>query len=74
MSEAKLVKVGTFLSKGEAEIALGALKAEGIEAMITPDDAGGEEPSLWMGGVTLLARAGDAERAQKILGEKRKKS
>jgi hypothetical protein len=69
MSEAKMVEVRRFLSKGEAEIAQGALKAAGIEAMVAPDDAGGEEPSLWMGGVKLLARAGDAARARKILSE-----
>jgi hypothetical protein len=69
MREAKLVRVETFLSKGEAEIALGALRAEGVDAMIAPDDAGGEEPGLWMGGVKLLVRAGDAARARKILSQ-----
>jgi len=73
MSEAKLVKVGTFLNKGEAEIALGALRAAGIEAMIAQDDAGGQEPNLRVGGVTLLARAGDVEDAQKILKRKMEK-
>jgi hypothetical protein len=47
------------------------LRRAGIEAMIAPDDAGGMEPGLWMGGVKLLARATDAARARKILKEKR---
>lgn len=67
VSEAKLVEVASFLNKLDAEPALGALKNAGIDAMVAGDDARGEEPGLWMGGVKVLARAADVERAKKIL-------
>ena len=67
MTSGELVVVGDFLSKGEAEIAQGALQAAGIQSLIRADDAGGTEPGLWMGGVKLLVRAEDSERAAAIL-------
>jgi hypothetical protein len=69
ISNAELVVVGTFLNKVEAEIAQGALEAAEIESIVSADDAGGMRPSLWMGGVRLLVRAEDAERAGRILGQ-----
>jgi hypothetical protein len=68
VSHAELVVVGTFLNKMEAEMAQGALEAADIDSMVSADDAGGLRPSLWMGGVRLLVRAEDAERASKVLG------
>jgi Putative prokaryotic signal transducing protein len=66
-SESKLVVFRAFLNKAEAELAQGALAAQGIDSIVQADDAGGEEPGLWMGGVKLLVRAHDADRARKIL-------
>ena len=63
MSNAELVVVGTFLDRGEAEIAQGALEAAEIESIVSADDAGGVDSSLWIGGVRQLVRAEDAERA-----------
>ena len=37
------------------------------ESVVSADDAGGQRPHLWMGGVRLLVRSEDAERASKIL-------
>ncbi|HMD17493.1 MAG TPA: DUF2007 domain-containing protein [Terriglobales bacterium] len=70
MSNAELVVVGTFLNKVEAEIAQGALEAAEIESIVSADDAGGLRPSLWMGGVRLLVRAEDAERAGRLVQSK----
>ena len=67
MTDAALVVVGTFLNQIEADMARGALEAADIESMISADDAGGLRPHLWMGGVRLLVRAGDAEQAAAIL-------
>jgi hypothetical protein len=67
----ELVAVRTFLNKFEAELAHGALVAADIESTIAADDAGGTRPGLWMGGVRLLVRAEDVERAGRILGETR---
>ncbi len=68
MSDAELVVVATFLNPVDAELAQGALKAQGIDSMVSADDAGGVRPSLWMGGVRLLVRAEDAKRAKTIVG------
>lgn len=62
-----LVVVRTYVNYFEAEIARGALEAAGIDSMIRADDCGGTRPHLWMGGVELLVRAGDVERADEVL-------
>ena len=68
MDNEKLVAVGTYSNKIDADLAQGALEAADIDAMITADDAGGQQPGLLMGkGVRVLVRAEDAERAREIL-------
>ena len=67
MSDAELVVVTTFLNRVDADLAQGALRAHGIESMVSADDAGGVRPSLWMSGVRLLVRAEDAARAKAVL-------
>jgi len=62
-----LVTVGTFLNHIEADLAKSALEAAGIDAMIISDDCGGVRPHLWMGGIRLLVRDEDAQRALEIL-------
>ena len=68
MKHTELVIVRDYLNKPEAETAQGALQAAGVRSMIRADDAGGNEPNLWMGGVKLLVRAEDAARAAEVLG------
>jgi hypothetical protein len=62
-----LVSVATFLTHIDADLAKSALEAAGIESMIKSDDCGGVRPHLWMGGVQLLVRDQDAQRALEIL-------
>jgi hypothetical protein len=62
-----LVTIGTFLNHIEADLAKSALEAAGIESMIQSDDCGGVRPHLWMGGIQLLVRDEDAQRALEIL-------
>jgi putative signal transducing protein len=64
---AELIVVGTFLNQIDAAMAQGALEAADIESMVSADDAGGLRPHLWMGGVRLLVRSEDVDRAVKIL-------
>jgi hypothetical protein len=68
MSDADLVVIRTYLNRIDAEIAKGALDAADIDSLISADDAGGLRPGLWMGGVRLLVRAEDADRATEVLG------
>lgn len=65
--DAELVTVRTFINHFPAEIARSALEAAGIDAMIRSDDCGGLRPHLWMGGVQLLVRADDRQRALEVL-------
>ena len=64
----RLVVIRTFLNRIDAELAQGSLEASGIDAMVAADDAEGNQPQLWMGGVRLLVREEDAEDAGKVLG------
>lgn len=64
----ELVVLTTFPNHIEADLAQSALDARGIESIVSADDAGGEQPGLWLGrGVQVLVRAGDAELAKTIL-------
>lgn len=67
MDETRLDVVGTFLTRIDADLAIGALEAAGIPAMVSADDAAGLRPHLWMGGVRVLVSAPDAERAREVL-------
>jgi len=67
VTRTELVVVRTFLNDADAEVALTALQAAGIEAMIKRDDCGGIHRELWMGGIGLVVRAEDAQTANEIL-------
>jgi hypothetical protein len=67
MTRSDLIVIRTFLNKFDAQMAKSALDAANIDAMVKADDAGGNETGLWLGGVRLLVRAEDAERAAEIL-------
>ena len=64
----RLVVIRTFLNPIDADLAQGALEAAGIDAMVSADDAEGNQPGLWMGGVRVLVREEDAAQAGEILG------
>ena len=67
MSE--LVCVKTYNNRLDAELDKSFLDSEGIQAMISADDAGGMRPDLlWAtGGVRLLVKDEDAEKALGML-------
>ena len=57
-----------FSNRIEAEMAAGLLEAEGIEAMVMADDAGGTYPMLqFVRGVRLMVYREDEARAREIL-------
>ena len=63
-----LVVVRTYSYRPEAELALSALEANGIEAMVEADDCGGQRPLLGANiGVKLLVRRPDADLASELL-------
>jgi hypothetical protein len=69
MADTDLVVVATFDDRIEADVAVSALGAAGIESMIRADDGGSMEPQLaWVGvGVQVIVRADDADAAREIL-------
>ena len=64
-----LVCIKTYNNRLEAELEKGLLDSRGIQAMISSDDAGGMRPDLsWStGGVRLLVKQEDADRALELL-------
>jgi hypothetical protein len=69
MSDAALVVVHSFGSRPEADMAVSALDAAGIDAMIQADTGGGMRPHLaWAGvGFQVLVREEDLSDARDIL-------
>ncbi|MFH1692157.1 MAG: DUF2007 domain-containing protein [Candidatus Omnitrophota bacterium] len=64
-----LEEVKVFVNRFEADCAKNLLEQEGIEAMVSADDCGGLRPhlSLATGGVRLLVKCQDVDRAKDIL-------
>jgi hypothetical protein len=65
-----LVEISSFPTRGEAEVAQGALAAAGIESVLSSDDAGGAYPFPLSGSSAgLLVEEADAAAAAEILGD-----
>ena len=69
MTDSDLVVVHAFGSRPEADMAVSALDAAGIDAMIKEDSGGGMRPSIaWAGvGYEVAVRAEDAQAARDVL-------
>jgi hypothetical protein len=61
--------VANFRTRMEAELARNMLAGEDIPAYVNADDAGGWRPDLLLGagGVRLVVREQDADRARELL-------
>lgn len=68
MESAQFVTVGMFPSRPDAHIGRARLESEGLEAIVSCDDAGGYEPQLGLtNGVRLMVRAPYVALAMSIL-------
>lgn len=67
MAEPTLVQIETFVNRLDAELASSVLTAAGIDAVVSPDDAGGAYAGVAALAVRLLVREQDAERARTVL-------
>ena len=57
-------------SRAEAQLIAGLLEANGIAAVVSTDDAGGQEPQWQLtGGVRVLVATGDLVSAQALISE-----
>ena len=66
----RLIPIGTYATRTEAEIVEGLLTSAGIEASIRADDAGGAYPFEFSGGPQVLVDESDAEAASQLLAER----
>jgi putative signal transducing protein len=69
MADAALIVVHSFGSRPEADIAVSALDAAGIDAMVRADSGGEMRPSIaWAGvGYQVIVREEDVAAAREIL-------
>ena len=61
------VTVAVVPSRAEAELVVGLLRANGVRAGYTADDAGGQEPQLQLTGVRVTVAAEDEAVARQLL-------
>jgi hypothetical protein len=67
--DAATVTVAVVANRIEAELAVGLLRANGLKAAFSADDAGGQEPQLQMQGVQVLVAPADEAVARQILAD-----
>jgi hypothetical protein len=65
----RLIPIGTFATRGDAEIAQGLLASAGIDSSLSSDDAGGAYPFDLSGGAQLLVDEDDVQAASELLNE-----
>jgi len=63
------VAVAVVSSQFEAELIVGLLQSNGVDAAVSADDAGGQEPQLQLQGVRVLVDRDDAVAARRILAD-----
>jgi Putative prokaryotic signal transducing protein len=63
----RLIPIGRFATRADAEVAQGLLDAAGIEASVSSDDAGGLYPFDLSGGAQLLVDEADVAAASELL-------
>jgi hypothetical protein len=61
------VPVALVASRIEAELIVGMLRSNGLRAVISADDAGGQEPQLQLQGVRVLVTPSDEVSARRLL-------
>ena len=63
------VAAAVVTSQFEAELIAGLLQSNGLDAVVSADDAGGQEPQLQLQGVRVLVSPADAVAARQILAD-----
>lgn len=61
------VPVAIVPSRIEAELIVGMLRSNGVRAVVSADDAGGQEPPLQLGGVRVLVPRSDEAPARRLI-------
>jgi hypothetical protein len=63
------VAVAVVTSQFEAELIAGLLQSNGLDAAVSADDAGGQEPQLQLQGVRVLVSPAYAVAARQIIAD-----
>ena len=63
------VAVAVVTSQFEAELIAGLLQSNGLDAAVSADDAGGQEPQLQLQGVRVLVSPADVVAARQVLAD-----
>jgi hypothetical protein len=63
------VAVAVVTSQFEAELIAGLLQSNGLDAAVSADDAGGQEPQLQLQGVRVLVSPTDEAAARQVLAD-----
>jgi Putative prokaryotic signal transducing protein len=63
------VPVAVADSRVEADLIVGMLRSNGLRAVISADDAGGQEPQLQRRGVRVLVTPSEEAAARRLLAE-----
>ena len=61
------VPVAIAASRIEADLIVGMLRSNGVRAVLSADDAGGQEPQLQLQGVRVLVTPSDEAVARQLL-------
>ena len=61
------VPVAIAASRIEADLIVGMLRSNGVRAILSADDAGGQEPQLQLQGVRVLVTPSDEAVARQLL-------
>ena len=67
--ESASVPVAVVASRIEAELIVGMLRTNGVRAVVSADDAGGQEPPLQIQGVRVLVTPSDEALARRLLAD-----
>ena len=63
------VAVAVVTSRTEAELIAGLLRSNGLEAAVSADDAGGQDPQLQIHGVRVLVAPADEAAARQVIAD-----
>ncbi|MEP7023600.1 MAG: DUF2007 domain-containing protein [Actinomycetota bacterium] len=63
------VTVADVPSRIEADLIIGMLRSNGVRAVVSADDAGGQEPQLQIAGVRVLVSPSDEAAARQLLAD-----
>ena len=63
------VTVAVVTSRAEADLIVGLLRSNGLRAVVSADDADGQDPQLQLQGVRVLVAPADETAARRLLAE-----